>query len=85
MLPELVAQITKTVEGIDIDRLTVVDAGHNGSGSAVAGIAAQMPAAVISITEQIEAATGINILDALTNGNGAAEVEVLDAELVDVT
>ena len=65
MLPELVEQITDTVQGIDIDRITVIDGG-NGSGNALPNVAGQMPAAVISITEQIEAATGVNILEALT-------------------
>ena len=66
MLPELVEQITETVKGIDIDRITVIDGGGGTSGNALPGMVSQMPAAVISITEQIEAATGVNILDALT-------------------
>ena len=68
MLPELVEQITDTVQGIDIDRITVIDGG-NGSGNALPNVAGQMPAAVISITEQIEAATGVNILEALTRNH----------------
>ena len=63
MLPELVERITNTVNGIDVERITIIDGGQGGNG--LPGIAAQMPAAVISITEQIEAATGINILAAL--------------------
>ena len=70
MLPELVEQITDTVSGIDVDRITVIDGGAGGSGNAIPGLVGQMPAAVISITEQIEAATGVNILDALTKSNG---------------
>ena len=70
MLPELVEQITETVKGIDVDRITVIDGGAGGSGNALPGLAGQMPAAVISITEQIEAATGVNILEALTRKNG---------------
>lgn len=65
MLPELITQITDTVKGIDIDKITVIDNGSNGGRGAVPGIASQMPAAVIAITEQIEAATGVNILSAL--------------------
>jgi flotillin len=65
MLPELVEQITDTVGNIDIDKLTVIDGG-DGSGGAMAGVAGQMPAAVISVVEQIENATGVNILHALT-------------------
>ena len=79
MLPELVEQITDTVQGIDIDRLTVVDGG-NGHGGALPGIAGQMPAAVISITEQIEAATGVNILEALAKRSDETDpVELVGA------
>ena len=67
MLPELVAQIVDTVKEIDIDKMTVID---NGSGNAMAGVASQMPSAVMSITEQIETATGINILEVLTRKSG---------------
>jgi flotillin len=62
MLPEIIKDLAKTVEGIDIDRLTVIDSGE---GTAVASTANQLPAAVIKLTEQIEAATGVNILSKL--------------------
>jgi len=70
MLPELVEQIVDTVNGIDIEKMTVIDqGGGNGKGGgAIPNVASQMPAAVISITEQIEAATGVNILEALQRG-----------------
>lgn len=71
ILPELVEQIASTVAGIDIDKITVIDQGGGSSGGGIAGIAAQMPAAVISITEQIEAATGMNILAALDQSKSA--------------
>ena len=61
MLPEIVELITETVNGIDIDKVTVIDNGTGEGG--VGGMARQMPAAVISIAEQIETATGVNILD----------------------
>ena len=64
MLPDLVEQITNTVGAIDIDKLTVIDGGGGSdSSNGVAGVAEQMPAAVISVVEQIENATGVNILD----------------------
>ncbi len=63
MLPDLVEQITDTVSGIDIDKITVIDG--DGNGGAVGGVAGQMPGAVISIVEQIENATGVNILNVL--------------------
>jgi flotillin len=68
MLPDIIKDITKTVDGIDIDRLTVIDSGE---GSGVANTAGQLPAAVIKLTEQIEAATGVNILSKL----GGARLE----------
>ena len=66
MLPELVEHIADTVSGIDVERITVIENGQGGGGKGLPNVAAQMPAAVISITEQIEAATGVNLLSALT-------------------
>ncbi|MGI9597776.1 MAG: hypothetical protein ACR2QK_16550, partial [Acidimicrobiales bacterium] len=89
MLPDLVEQITETVSNIDIDRVTVID----GSGSSTGGIsnlAGQMPSAVISIVEQIENATGVNLLEVLVreraDGSGADEdIRVASpAELVEL-
>jgi flotillin len=62
MLPEIIKDLSKTVEGVDIDRLTVIDSGDGGG---VANAVNQLPAAVIKLTEQIEAATGVNILSKL--------------------
>lgn len=66
MLPEIIRDLSKTVEGIDIDKLTVIDSGE---GTGVANTVGQLPAAVIKLTEQIETATGVNILSRL----GSAE------------
>jgi flotillin len=65
MLPEIIKDITKTVDGIDVDRLTIIDSGEGGG---VASAANQLPAAVIKLTEQIESATGVNILSKLGKG-----------------
>ena len=76
MLPDLVEQITETVGAIDIDKLTVIDSANGAIGgdtsSGVASVAGQMPAAVISVVEQIENATGVNILDVLSREPAAA-------------
>lgn len=64
MLPDLVTKIVETVNNIDIDKITVIDSG-SGDGGGVGGVARQMPAAVVSIAEQVETATGINILEVL--------------------
>ncbi|NNC80088.1 MAG: flotillin family protein [Acidimicrobiales bacterium] len=79
MLPELIEKIVSTVNNIDIDKMTVIDSG--GDGSALPGVVKQLPASVISIAEQIETATGVDIMGPLRNkmaeaggggGSGAA-------------
>jgi flotillin len=63
MLPELVKELAGSVEKIKIDKISVIDSGRPGSG--VASAAAQFPEAIIKLTEQIETATGVNILSRL--------------------
>lgn len=63
MLPELMGSIVESVKEIDIDKVTVIDQG--GAGGGVAGVATQLPATVIAIAEQLETATGVDILSAL--------------------
>jgi flotillin len=63
MLPDIIREIAKSVEGIDIDKVTVIDSGGKGTGVATA--AGQLPEAIIKLTEQIETATGVNILSRL--------------------
>ena len=65
MLPDLVDKIVATVQGVSIDRIAIIDNGSGGSGSGIPGMMAQLPAALLSLTEQIEAATGVDILAAL--------------------
>lgn len=62
MLPELVGKITDTVKGVSIDKVSVIDSGGS---EGVPALMSQLPASVIKITEQIENATGVNILSAL--------------------
>jgi uncharacterized membrane protein YqiK len=70
MLPDLVANITETVADIEIDRITVIDGAGGSDGGGVGAVAGQLPAAVISLVEQIETATGVNLLEVLTrNGD----------------
>jgi len=71
MLPDLVEHITDTVAGIDIDKVTVIDGGSSSDGSGVGSVTSQFPAAVISVVEQIETATGVNLLEVLTREGGA--------------
>jgi flotillin len=63
MLPDLVEKIVGTVSAVDIDRVSVIDSGQGGGG--IGGLLGQLPSAVIKITEQIENATGVDILSGL--------------------
>jgi flotillin len=63
MLPDIIRDISGTVDGMKIDKVTVIDSGDRGTGVAYA--AGQLPQAIIKLTEQIETATGINILSRL--------------------
>jgi flotillin len=63
MLPDIIREIAKSVEEIDIDKVTVIDSGGQGTGVATA--AGLLPEAIIKLTEQIETATGVNILSRL--------------------
>ncbi|MDW3217320.1 MAG: SPFH domain-containing protein [Acidimicrobiales bacterium] len=76
MLPDLVEKITSTVRNIDIERVAVVDNGGSGGAGGIPGLVAQLPGAVVSLSEQIEAATGVDILKSMRPddepGDGAA-------------
>lgn len=63
MLPDLVGQIVDTVKGVHIDRVSVIDTGNGSPG--IPDLMSQLPAAVIKLTEQIENATGVDILSGL--------------------
>jgi len=82
ILPDLVDQITSTVQGIEVDKITVIDNGGGASsGGGLPGVASQMPAAVIAVTEQIEAATGVNILSVLQkDGKAGHAIDVEEAD-----
>lgn len=71
MLPEMVDKIVGTVDGIDIDRIAVVDS--SGSGEGVSKVVNQMPTAVVALAEQIQATTGIDLLGAMKDKLGADE------------
>ena len=69
MLPDLMDKIVSVVGQVDIDKVSIIDSGGQGSG--IPGFMGQLPAAVISLTEQIENATGVDLLKALRPGDGA--------------
>ena len=70
MLPELVDKIVSTVNNVDIDRVAIVDNG-GGNGGGIPGLVSQLPGAVVSITEQIEAATGVDILSSMRSDDAS--------------
>lgn len=80
MLPDLLGQIVDTVKGVSIDKVTVIDSGNGSQG--IPDVLSQLPAAVIKLTEQVENATGINILSGLAGQPPAAAiaVEAVEAE-----
>jgi len=69
MLPELVDKIVSTVNNVSIDRVAVVDGGNSGNSGGIPALVSQLPAAVVSLSEQIEAATGIDILQSMRPDN----------------
>lgn len=72
MLPELVDKIVSTVNNVDIDRVAIVDTG-GGQGGGIPGLVSQLPGAVVSLTEQIEAATGVDILGSMRSDQADSE------------
>jgi flotillin len=71
MLPDLMDKIVSTVAAVDIEKVSIIDSGGQGTG--IPGFMNQLPAAVIGLTEQIENATGVDLLRALRpNATGAA-------------
>jgi flotillin len=73
MLPEIIDKIVGTVQSVSIDKVSVIDGG-NGS-QQIPGLLSQLPASVIKLTEQIENATGVNILSGLGTRKTAEPAE----------
>ncbi|MBT5139006.1 MAG: flotillin family protein [Acidimicrobiaceae bacterium] len=70
MLPDLVDKIVSTVSGVSIDRVAVIDNGSgNGGSGGIPALMSQLPAAVVSMSEQIEAATGVDILSSMRDSD----------------
>jgi flotillin len=70
MLPDLMDKIVSVVAAVDIDKVSIIDSGGQGTG--IPGFMGQLPAAVIGLTEQIENATGVDLLKALRPADGTA-------------
>ncbi len=72
MLPDLIDKIVSVVAAVDIEKVSIIDSGGQGTG--IPGFMGQLPAAVIGLTEQIENATGVDLLKALRPADGAPPV-----------
>ena len=72
MLPDLVDKIVSTVNNVDIDRVAVIDTGGGHGQGGIPGFMSQLPAAVVSLSEQIEAATGVDILQSMRDETSEA-------------
>ena len=82
MLPDLVDKIVSTVNNVDIDRVAVIDNGGGDGRGGIPGLMSQLPGAVVSLSEQIEAATGVDILKSMRDEtSGAIEGAVGSSEL----
>ena len=77
MLPEIIDKIVSTVDNIDIGKVSVIDSGTGGTSGGIPQVVSQLPGAVIKITEQIENATGVNILKGLGESGNS---DVIDTE-----
>ena len=78
MLPDIIEELAGTVDRVTVDKVSVIDAGGdgNGRGSGLGRFVNQFPAAVISLSEQIETATGVNILSSLNAGSPKSSPDV---------
>ena len=65
---QAVDKIVSTVNNVDIDRVAIVDNG-GGQGGGIPGLVS-LAGAVVSLTEQIEAATGVDILGSMRSDQG---------------
>lgn len=67
MLPEIIQQVVSTVDNLEIDKITVVDSGHGGSG--VPAVFNQIAGATPALLESLKASTGIDIAGMLSNAS----------------
>jgi flotillin len=65
MLPEIMEQVVGTVDGLKIDKITVVDSG-NGSGGGVPAVFQQIAGATPALLESLKASTGIDVAGMLS-------------------
>ena len=63
MLPQIVDTLTSSIKGINIDKITMIDSGNgDNGGNNISKLVNQLPGSVVSLSEMIENATGVDIL-----------------------
>ena len=66
MLPDIMAQVVKTVDNLKIDKITVVDSGQGSGSSGVPALFNQIAGATPALLESLKASTGVDIAGMLT-------------------
>lgn len=74
MLPQLTEQLVSTVKGINIDKITMVNSGGDGNNQ-IQNLVNQLPGSVVSLSEMIENATGVDILSNFKKKNDNLDIE----------
>ncbi len=67
MLPDIVREFAQSVREVQVDKLSVID---SGSGRGYQSAVGNMPAAIVNLMEQVETATGVQLLGALRQSAG---------------
>lgn len=70
MLPQIISNLTDTIKGINIDKITLVDSGtgedKNGTFSR---LVSQIPGAVAQLSETVKTVTGVDILKSMKDAS----------------
>lgn len=64
LLPQIIEQMTNTVKGINIDKITMIDSGNSENGS-FSRLINQIPGSVAQLLETVESVTGVNVVKAI--------------------
>ena len=73
MLPKIIETLMSSLNGIKIDKLTMVDSGNAGENGTFSRLVSQMPGTVAQLSETIKTITGVDILKAMT-GDKSQEI-----------
>lgn len=65
LLPQIIEQMTNTVKGINIDKITMIDSGNSENGS-FSRLINQIPGSVAQLLETVESVTGVNVVKSIT-------------------